>query len=102
MLYRTTADTLNLRVAPRVDAARLRQLPKGTLIRTDLTVDSQGAPMRTGHDDPTTPEPARVSSAWVRVVAYQSLQGVWVDLKTPLFAAYEWLELERNSQGVPL
>lgn len=103
MIYRTTAN-LNLRVAPSPERgiSVVRTLPKGSLIRTDLTVDDPRAMPRTGYDDPTTPEPARVSSAWVRVVAYQSQRGAWIALKTPLFAACEWLELERNASGVPL
>jgi hypothetical protein len=101
LIYRTTVN-LNLRIAPRISAAASRLVPRNTLIRTDLTVDDPRAMPRTGYDDPTTPEPARVSSAWVRVVAYQSQRGAWVALKTPLYAAYEWLELERNASGVPL
>lgn len=104
MIYRVQADSLKLRAAPGTNAtiAVLQRVPLGTLLQTDLTVDSDGQPVRTGFDDPATPQPARVSSAWVRVVAFQRPRGAWQQLKTPAYAAYEWLELERTPAGYPV
>lgn len=104
MIYRVRADSLKLRAAPGTDAtvAVLKRVPRNSLLQTDLTVDSAGQPMRTGFDDPATPQPARVSSAWVRVVAIQLPGRAWQQLKANAYAAYEWLELERNAAGYPI
>lgn len=104
MLYRVAATTLNLRIAPgsRPGVAVLYRVPIGTILKTDLTVDDAGQPARVGYDDPTTPQPARVSAAWVRVIAFQRPGFAWEELRTPVYAAYEWLVLERDAQGVPL
>lgn len=104
MIYRVRADSLKLRLAPGTGAKKAAppSVPLGTLLQTDLTVDSAGQPMRTGFDDPATPQPARVSSAWVRVVAIQLPGRAWQQLKAHAYAAYEWVELERNAAGYPI
>lgn len=104
MIYRVRATSLKLRLAPGTGAkvAAPPSVPLGTLLQTDLTVDSDGQPMRTGFDDPATPQPARVSSAWVRVVAFQLPGRAWQQLKTSAYAAYEWLEIERTEAGYPV
>lgn len=103
MRYTVRADSLNLRVAPSTTAAVIVRLPQGATVTTDLTVGRPDLPDRTGYDDPTTPQPARVSSDWVRVVAYQRSPATPpVRLRTPLYAAYEWVEPVRDAAGYPV
>lgn len=104
MIYRTKAATLRLRIKPGTadTIAVLYRVPFGTLLQTDLLVDSANQAIREGYDDPTTPEPARVSSAWLRVIAFMRPDGLWQHLKTPVYAALEWCEVERTEAGYPL
>jgi len=104
LIYRVQADTLRLRIKPGTSEqiAVLYRVPRDTLLQTDLLVDDANQPMRTGYDDPTTPQPARVSSAWLRVVGFKRPGGLWQSIKTPVYAALEWCEVERTPAGYPL
>jgi hypothetical protein len=104
VIYRVKASTLRLRIATGTDdkIAVLYRVPRDTLLQTDLLVDAANQTLRTGYDDPDTPQPARVSSAWLRVVAFMRADGLWQYLKTPVYAALEWCEVERTEAGYPL
>ena len=86
MKYRVCADTLRVRFAPSLqpNIRIVDTLRRDQVIETDLLTAGD---LVVGWDDPTTPQPARASYAWVHLVS-----GGWV--------AEAWLEPVRNSNGV--
>lgn len=90
-LYRVKANLLNLRSAP--DGSIVGRLPLNTLVESDLLVAGTGA-LRTGWNDPETPQGPRLSNDWVRVVKVQKPGEDWAPLSG--FAALEWLAEERT------
>lgn len=74
MQYRVKT-TLSLRQRPDERSTRLRLLPMAALVTTDRTVASESGTVFEGPDDPTTPEPARHSSAWVHITRILTPDG---------------------------
>lgn len=88
---------VSLRADARAKAQRLAGLPQGAILYVDLIQDYLDNDTRVGYDDPATPEPARTSSAWLRVVAYQATPTTRVvALRTPAYVALEWCEEVRG------
>ena len=84
--YTVKADTLRVRAIPSLAPAPpiLGTLHQGQVIESTLLTAGD---LVTGWDDPTTPQPARSSYAWVHLV-----RGGWV--------AEAWLEPVRDAGGV--
>ena len=92
------ATALTLRADARHRARAVSRTRAGAILHTNLTQDWADEPNRVGYDDPATPQPAAVSSAWLRVVAVDErpIGGALRELAAPLFAAREWCEEVRD------